>query len=148
MNRISIKTYLEKINPIVSLIVLLICLWAAIRDEGTSYHYLEAGKFAFPSKELNQEVIDTMKEMGIDFMVGPSWTIDAPYRETIAEVNKYRQEGVITVEMEAAAIFAVSRYRGAAASALFTISDYLGEEDWKPEFHLTKDHLVQVFEIA
>jgi hypothetical protein len=35
MNRISIKTYLERINPIVSLIVLLICLWAAIRDEGT-----------------------------------------------------------------------------------------------------------------
>ena len=37
-------------------------------------------------------------------------TIDAPYRETVAEARRYRRQGVLTVEMEAAALFAVGRY--------------------------------------
>ena len=45
---------------------------------------------------------------------GTSWTIDAPYRETVAEIRRYRQEGVATVDMEASALFAVAAYRGVA----------------------------------
>ena len=55
---------------------------------------------------------------------------------------------MLTVEMEAAAIFAVAKYRGVEAGAIFTVSDYLSEAKWRPKFHLTKEHLARIFEVA
>jgi len=68
------------------------------------------------------------------FLRGATWTIDTPYRETIDEVRHYRSEGVLTVEMEAAALFAVATVRGATAASAFVLSDLLGETEWTPEF--------------
>jgi purine-nucleoside phosphorylase len=47
----------------------------------------------------------------------PTWTTDAPYRETVEEITRYRGEGILTVEMEAAALFTVARPSGLAAAA-------------------------------
>ncbi|MHA2251664.1 MAG: nucleoside phosphorylase [Candidatus Kariarchaeaceae archaeon] len=120
----------------------------AIRDEGSSYHYQKAAKYSFPSKELFTQIKSEMDTMEIDYKIGTSWTTDAPYRETIAEVRKYREEGVITVEMEASAIFSVAEYRNVFAAALLTISDYLNERDWSPQFHQTATSLINLFNIA
>jgi purine-nucleoside phosphorylase len=60
---------------------------------------------------------------------GSSWTIDTPYRETRKEVQMYREEGVLTVEMEASALFSVARASGVEAAVLFTVSDSLGGLD-------------------
>ena len=43
-----------------------------------------------------------MRQAGLRFLAGHSWTIDTPYRETIDEVRHYQAEGVLCVEMEAA----------------------------------------------
>jgi len=120
----------------------------AIRDEGVSHHYLKYQKYAFASKLLINKSNEIMKKLDLDYTVGTGWTIDAPYRETFAEIEKYRKENVLTVDMEAAAIFAVSKYLNVDAGAIFTISDYLSEEEWELHFHLTEKHLKTLFLIA
>jgi len=120
----------------------------AIRDEGTSYHYIPGEKYSHPSQGLNNKIKETIKKMGLEFNFGTSWTIDAPFRETFKEVEHYRGEGVLTVDMEASAVFAVALTLNVDAGAIFTISDYLGEREWKPYFHLTDEHLQTLFKIA
>jgi len=111
----------------------------AIRDEGTSYHYLKPSKYAYASKGMTKRLMRTLGEKGQEYSIGTSWTIDAPYRETVEEARRYQKEGVATVEMEAAALFAVGQYRKVDVGAIFTISDSLAELEWKPRFHLIKD---------
>jgi uridine phosphorylase len=120
----------------------------AIRDEGTSHHYALSEKYSYPSLELTEKMIDIAKDMGLNYHTGTSWTTDAPYRETIAEIKHYRDEGVLTVEMEAAAIFVIAKYLNLKAAAIFTISDYLTEEDWELHFHSTEEHLNNLFILA
>ena len=81
---------------------------AAIRDEGVSHHYLPPGRLATAPVEATAALGAAMREAGHQFRTGTSWTIDTPYRETLDEVRHYQAEGVLCVEMEAAALFAVA----------------------------------------
>ena len=112
----------------------------AIRDEGTSYHYLAASKYATASPEMISRLTSTMEKKGIPYRLGTSWTIDAPYRETVAEICQYQREGVATVDMEASALFAVAVYRGVEMGAVFTISDSLAGQEWQHRFHSQEVH--------
>jgi uridine phosphorylase len=120
----------------------------AIRDEGTSHHYVKPEKFSYPSPELTDLLENTFIENGTSYRKGSSWTIDAIYRETVEEARKYQSEGIITVEMEASAMFAVTKYRGKEIAAAFVISDLLGELEWKPAFKddKTEKGLERLFE--
>ncbi len=120
----------------------------AIRDEGVSHHYLISEKYAYPTESLTNQIISTISELNFDYIKGSTWTIDAPYRETKAEVTHYQKEGVLTVEMEAASLFAVAQCLNVDAGAIFTISDYLSEDEWELHFHLTEEHLKKLFLIA
>ncbi|TFF90810.1 MAG: purine-nucleoside phosphorylase [Promethearchaeota archaeon] len=120
----------------------------AIRDEGTSYHYLKPEKFSYPSANIMKNLVEVAKDLELTYSLGIIWTIDAPYGETIEEIDIYRKEGVLTVEMEAAAIFAVAKYLNVEAAALFTISDYLCGDKWQLHFHFTEEHLKTLFTIA
>lgn len=128
---------------------LMICN-RAIRDEGTSYHYIKPSKYAYASKDLTNKIKSSFEKFKEKYFIGTSWTIDAPYRETIAEAKKYQKEGVSTVEMEASALFAVSFYRKVKLGAIFTISDSLSELEWKPKFHSkkTKKGLEMLYKIS
>lgn len=110
----------------------------AIRDEGTSHHYFKHRKYAYPSKLITNKIENTLKKFRINYVAGISWTIDAPYRETVSEAKQYQKEGVATVEMEASALFTVAKYRNVQLGAIFSISDSLAELEWKPKFHLKK----------
>lgn len=79
----------------------------ALRDEGTSFHYLPAGRFSAASPPLLEVVARRMAETGIPFHRGASWTTDAPFRETDTLIRARRREGVVSVEMEAAALLAL-----------------------------------------
>lgn len=120
----------------------------AIRDEGTSHHYLKSEKFSYSSDEVTKKLTEVIEIMKLDFAIGTSWTIDAPFRETYAEIENYSNENVLTVEMEAAALFAVAKYLNVDAGAIFTISDYLCEDEWELHFHLTEEHMKTLFFIA
>ncbi|WP_256685381.1 nucleoside phosphorylase [Halococcus qingdaonensis] len=123
----------------------LVVVDRALRDEGTSHHYLEPAKYVTASSDLCERLERVLEAANEPYRVGPTWTTDAVYRETVPEVERYRNEGVLTVDMEAAAMFAVATYRGVEASALFTISDQLDPTGWEPRFAETQTHLERAF---
>lgn len=84
---------------------------AAVRDEGTSYHYLPAGREVAADPAVTAVLTAVLAERDVPHVVGKTWTTDAPYRETAAKIAARRAEGCLTVEMEAAAFFAVARHR-------------------------------------
>ena len=106
----------------------------ALRDEGTSHHYVRGARFAHPGAELTTTACTALRALGREFTIGAAWTTDAPYRETRAEVEQYTAEGISVVEMEAAALFAVAEYRGVELGAMFCVSDSLAGGSWKIAF--------------
>ena len=86
----------------------------ALRDEGTSYHYLPPANFAeAPDTKLLACVEASMASVpGILLHRGATWTTDAPYRETEAAISRARSLGALAVEMEAAALYAFSAATG------------------------------------
>jgi len=106
----------------------------AIRDEGTSYHYVPHGKYAYPDKGLTARLGDSLRKSKIPFEKTTSWTIDTPYRETKAEIRKYRKQGVATVEMESSALFIVAGVRKVKIASAFAVTDVLGHDKWNPQF--------------
>lgn len=114
---------------------------SAIRDEGVSYHYLEDPSApALPSENLTTELRRTLARDAIPYTQGPTWTTDAFFRETIGEIQHYQQEGVVTVEMEAAALFAISTLRGVDMASGFVISDSVADLVWHPQILAQETH--------
>lgn len=109
----------------------------ALRDEGASHHYLPPQKYVSASSTLTKQVQQALAQQNISFTTGATWTTDAPYRETAVEVQNYQQEGVLTVEMEAAALFAVAQYYDVQATAVFCISDSVANGRWQPAANFT-----------
>jgi uridine phosphorylase len=117
---------------------------SAIRDEGVSHHYLPSQRFSYPTKQLTDELRGSLIATRTPFVAGPSWTIDAIYRETREEAEHYLEQGVTTVEMEAAALFSVATVLNIEVASLFTVSDHLlGQPTWQkaPD----KVHLLEGF---
>ena len=114
------------------------------------HHYLEPARYSHAAPGVVDALRRALGERGKKCVVGPSWTTDAPYRETASEVREYQKEGVLAVEMEAAALFAVAEYRGAEMGVVLAISDSLADLKWDPMFHdgRTKDALNTAFEVA
>jgi len=113
----------------------------ALRDEGTSHHYLPPARDVEPAETVVDALIAACEAGGRTYHVGPTWTVDAPYRETVSEVRHHREAGVLTVEMEAAAAFAVARHRGVEAGAAFVPSDRVTPDGWAPGFEAARDDL-------
>jgi len=67
--------------------------------------------------------------------VGPVWSTDGVYRETLGKFRRFRDSGVLAVNMETSAIFAVAKYRGVEVASAQAISDILTERGWLPAFH-------------
>jgi uridine phosphorylase len=122
----------------------------SIRDEGTSSHYISHGKFAYPNKELTKKLEKYLLKNNIPFQKATSWTIDAPYRETKAEIQKYKKQNVATVEMESSALFTVAQIRKVKIASAFVVSDILGDDKWDPQFDAkhVNQKLNQLFDVA
>ncbi|MER5638136.1 nucleoside phosphorylase [Kitasatospora sp. NPDC002227] len=97
----------------------------ALRGEGTSRHYVAPGYFAHPDPDLTAALHSALDSGGARWRRGASWTTDALYRESAAEAQLYARHGVLTVEMEAAGLFAVGRYRHVPTAAAFAVADSL-----------------------
>jgi len=83
----------------------------ALRDEGTSYHYLPPAEFAEADPALVKTALAALRITGLRVHHGASWTTDAPFRETAAAIERARARGILAVEMEAAALYAFARAR-------------------------------------
>jgi uridine phosphorylase len=106
----------------------------AIREEGTSFHYVPAGAELAPDATLAQALAEAVVAQGGGVTFGPVWTTDAPYRELRSKVAAYGAMGALAVEMEASALFALAQFRGVRLALLLAISDELFHE-WRPGFH-------------
>ena len=105
---------------------------AAVRDEGVSYHYLPPGREVSATPRAVAAIKRTLRAHQIDFVTGKTWTTDAPYRETIGKVKLRREEGCLTVEMEAAAFFAVAKFRRVPFAQMLYGGDDVSSEEWDP----------------
>jgi uridine phosphorylase len=103
---------------------------AAIRDEGTSFHYAPASRTIAPTDDALAAVLATLERRGVPYRTGLTWTTDAFYRETRGKVEARVAEGAISVEMEAAALFAVARFRGVSLAQMLYAGDDLSGEAW------------------
>jgi uridine phosphorylase len=98
----------------------------ALRDEGTSYHYLPPTDYSEAEETLVRLGRDALAGAGIAVQVGASWTTDAPFRETAAAVEAARRDGVLAVEMEAAALYAFATARGRPVLCFAHVTNQMG----------------------
>jgi uridine phosphorylase len=101
----------------------------AIRDEGTSYHYAAPSEFAEADPHLVAVAMGALSREGRRALVGPSWTTDAPFRETAEAIESARAKGVLAVEMEAAALYTFARARSASVLCLAHVTNTMGQAE-------------------
>ena len=102
----------------------------AIRDEGTSYHYLPASDEIEVNVGLQDFLISFLDENGISHSVGKVWTTDGIYRETAEKLYKRKEAGAICVDMECSAVAALAAFRNIPICHFFYAADHLSEENW------------------
>lgn len=134
----------------------------ALRDEGTSYHYLPAARYAEPASEAVQAIEKTFRALGLPFRECITWTTDGFFRETRDMVAHRKAEGCATVEMECAALAACAKKRGAAFGQILYTADSLAnaeqhdDRDWGKGFaaesvgtlHRSSENVVNHIKIA
>ncbi|HEY2194108.1 MAG TPA: nucleoside phosphorylase [Actinomycetospora sp.] len=103
---------------------------SALRDEGTSFHYLAPGRTVEADPDGVAALAACLRAADVAHTVGRTWTTDAVYRETRGRTDRRRAEGCLTVEMEAAALIAVARFRGVAFSQVLFAGDSLAGQEW------------------
>ena len=98
----------------------------ALRDEGTSYHYMPASEFAEANPQLVQAASIASSKAGPRVIVGSTWTTDAPFRETAEAIDAARSKGILGVEMEAAALYAFARSAEVSVLCLAHVTNTMG----------------------
>jgi uridine phosphorylase len=101
----------------------------ALRDEGTSYHYAAPAAFAEADPQLVAKAANALKQAGLPALVGASWTTDAPFRETAEAIAAMRAQGILAVEMEAAALYAFARARAKSVLCLAHVTNTMGQAE-------------------
>ena len=102
----------------------------AVRDEGTSYHYLPPAREVAVHPAAVAAIETVLQHHQIDYLLTKTWTTDAFYRETRSKVARRRAEGCLAVEMEAAALFAVAQFRDVPLGHILYGGDNLASEVW------------------
>ncbi|MDY6879677.1 MAG: hypothetical protein SV686_05475 [Thermodesulfobacteriota bacterium] len=103
-------------------------------QSGRSGHYSVSKMPCRSDQGLNRIIMRELEQEGLSSSVGPVWTMDAVYRETHEKVMKYRDQGVLAVEMEISALMTVASYRSVKMAGLLTVSDELFEPKWRRGF--------------
>src|SRR2546425_12256282 len=89
----------------------VVLIESALRDEGTSYHYLPPSPYSHLASALREMLCTAWDHTRVPLAVGASWTTDAPFRETEEMIAVCRKQGILAVEMEAAALYALAQAR-------------------------------------
>lgn len=98
--------------------------------KGPSYHYLGPAHEVSASPEGVAAIERVLQSRDIPYIVSKTWTTDAPYRETAEKVRTRKAEGCLTVEMEAAAFFAVAQFRGVTLAQMLYGGDDVSGGEW------------------
>lgn len=113
----------------------------AIRDEGTSYHYIEPSREVYANIEGVRAIESVLTKHKCRYIIGKTWTTDAIYRETPKKVKIRKSEGCLTVEMEAAAFFAISQFRKVILGQLLCGGDDVSCEEWDARREISREEI-------
>ncbi len=101
----------------------------ALRDEGTSYHYLPPGDFSYIAPGLLSTLEGVFTHTPIPMYRGATWTTDAPFRETAPAVAHCRDLAIMAVEMEAAALYAFAEARQKSVVCLAHVTNRMARSE-------------------
>lgn len=101
----------------------------ALRDEGTSYHYLPPSDYAVADAHLVETIWPHISQRGERVRRGATWTTDAPFRETAAAIEVARAQGLLAVEMEAAALYAFAQSRQRSVICFAHVTNQMGRTE-------------------
>lgn len=99
----------------------------ALRDEGTSYHYLPPTPYSQMNAALITCFADAFSEASVRVLRGATWTTDAPFRETEHAIAYAKSEGILGVEMEAAALYAFAQVKDKAVVCFAHITNQMAQ---------------------
>ena len=108
----------------------LIIPTAAVRDEGTSYHYVKPSREIKANERIVKIIENTLFEKNVPHIKAKTWTTDAFFRETSKKVELRKKEGCVTVEMETSAYIAVSQFNNVEFGQILCSGDSLAGEEW------------------
>jgi uridine phosphorylase len=108
----------------------LIIPTSAVRDEGTSYHYVKPSREITANERIVKVIENVLQEKKVSFIKAKTWTTDAFYRETIQKIAQRKKEGCVTVEMETSTYIAVSQYNNVEFGQILCSGDSLAGEEW------------------
>jgi uridine phosphorylase len=103
---------------------------SALREEGLSYHYLPAAAEVAPDSAAVAALEKVLLERKAPYMKGKTWTTDAVYRETRPKIARRKAQGCLSVEMEAAGLFAVAQFRKVQVAQLLYGGDDVSGQTW------------------
>jgi uridine phosphorylase len=101
----------------------LVVVEDAVRDEGTSYHYVAPGIPVESNLALVAMLTEKVASPRLPVFSGRVWTTDAPYRETQQQLDAHAAEGVLAVEMQAASLLAFSQASGIPVGIVALVSN-------------------------
>ena len=105
----------------------------AVRDEGTSLHYLPPAETVTADPALADTLTEAMETVGLPVRQGLVWTTDAPYRETRSQIDHWAARGVLAVEMQAASLFAFGQARGMPTGLVAHVTNAIDHDS--EQFH-------------
>ncbi len=122
---------------------------SAVRDEGTSYHYVAPSREIEMNHEICAKICTYLTDNAIPFKCVKTWTTDAMYRETVSMIEKRKKEGCYVVEMECASYFAVAQHKGVKLGQILYAGDDLSGKDWNSRnWKDNKDIRNKILELA
>lgn len=117
-----------RVNPSLPVPSLVVAA-RAIRDEGTSYHYLPPGGTVESDPGVVEALLSEVSEIGLPVSAGLVWTTDAPYRETLEQLKLHAGAGALAVEMQAASLFAFGAARGFPVGLIAHVTNAVGHTE-------------------
>jgi uridine phosphorylase len=101
----------------------------SLRDEGTSYHYLPPSPYSNLLPELRKTICSVWDNTYVPLYIGASWTTDAPFRETEEMITLCRKQGILAVEMEAAALYALAEVKQYEIICFAHVTNQMGQAE-------------------
>jgi uridine phosphorylase len=122
---------------------------AAVRDEGTSYHYMPPSREVHMNEKVLKSIEKTLTALNEPFLKVKTWTTDGNFRETEDKVAFRKSEGCSTVEMETSAFFAVAEHKKLMCGQLLYAGDVVAKEGWQyRNWHTKTDIREKLFDLS
>ncbi|MFH1390774.1 MAG: hypothetical protein ABIH20_00500 [Candidatus Diapherotrites archaeon] len=94
----------------------------AVRDEGTSYHYLKPAKQVIGNTEIEKKLKEELKKESLKSQLGLTWTTDSPYSK-VRKTKEIVESKALSMDNDSSALFAVARYRKVNLGGIILISE-------------------------